>query len=166
MNVSMMDSFNLSWKLAHSLHGLTPQTSPGTFDPVLATFQDERVNIARQLIEFDSKFSSMFSGQIGVSSPEIESLTHAEFLKVFRDGSGFTSGCGIEYQPGILVKHVAHQNENPMRRKDPSNGTLMPGRRLLDVQVKRYADSNVRHLQDGMRSTPQTQRGVSLTIQF
>ena len=27
MNVSMMDSYNLSWKLVHSLHGLTPQSA-------------------------------------------------------------------------------------------------------------------------------------------
>ena len=146
----MMDSFNLSWKLAHSLHGLTPPVPKGDFDPVLATFQDERLNVARQLIEFDSKFSSMFSGQIGVPSPEIESLTHAEFLKVFRDGSGFTSGCGIEYEPGVLVQHVDNQHENPVKRHDPSNGTLRPGRRLLNVQVKRHADSNLRNLQDGM----------------
>jgi hypothetical protein len=151
MNVSMMDSFNLSWKLAHSLHGLTPrpQTQSHAHDSILATFASERASVARQLIEFDSKFSSMFSGQIGVPSPEIESLTHAEFLKVFKDGSGFTSGCGIEYEPGVLVRHAQGPNNNPVRREDPSNGTLIPGRRLLNVRVKRFADSNIRDLQDG-----------------
>jgi phenol 2-monooxygenase len=151
MNVSMMDSFNLSWKLAHSLHGLTPrpQTQLHTYDSVLATFASERASVAGQLIEFDSKFSSMFSGQIGVPSPEIERLTHAEFLKVFRDGSGFTSGCGIEYEPGVLVRHADGPNTNPVRRHDPSNGTLTPGRRLLNLRVKRFADSNMRDLQDG-----------------
>src|SRR6266536_2627850 len=96
MNVSMMDSYNLSWKLIHSIHGLTPTAEVTGTDPVVATFEKERLGVARQLIEFDSKFSSMFSGQIKASSPSAEeSLTHEEFLKVFSDGSGFTSGCGI-----------------------------------------------------------------------
>jgi phenol 2-monooxygenase len=57
MNVSMMDSYNLAWKLAHSINGLTPQ-QPGVPDAVLATFSAERVDVARQLIQFDTTFSS------------------------------------------------------------------------------------------------------------
>jgi phenol 2-monooxygenase len=97
MNVSMMDSYNLAWKMTHTLHGLRHSST------VSRTLEDERLAVAKQLIEFDSKFSSMFSGQIGSETP-VESLSHSEFLKVFSDGSGFTSGCGVEYSQGILVK--------------------------------------------------------------
>jgi phenol 2-monooxygenase (NADPH) len=79
----MMDSYNLAWKLAHTIHGLSPQ-HPN--DNVLATYEAERLNIAHSLIAFDTKFSSMFSGQIG-SDGAVQRLTHEQFLKVFSDGS-------------------------------------------------------------------------------
>jgi phenol 2-monooxygenase len=149
MNVSMMDSYNLSWKLVHSLHGLTPQTSQNGINEVLATFGRERLTVAQQLIEFDSKFSSMFSGQIGAADETINSLTHEQFLKVFSDGSGFTSGCGIEYPTSLLVQAGTDATNYPVAGKNYPQGALKPGRRLLDVVVRRYADANIRHLQDG-----------------
>ena len=150
MNVSMMDSYNLSWKLVHSLHGLTPKPTHSGGNNVLATFGEERVSVARQLIEFDSKFSSMFSGQIGMADPQLNNLTHDLFLKVFSDGSGFTSGCGIEYGKSVLVDNCHHSNpENPVVGHDYLQGTLMPGRRLVNVRVRRYADGNPRDLHDG-----------------
>lgn len=147
MNISMMDSYNLSWKLVHSIFGLTPMLESGVADPVLATFEKERLDVARQLIEFDSKFSSMFSGQIGDVSLEAHNLTHETFLKVFSDGNGFTSGCGIEYGANQIIHQ--EQPDCPVSRIDYINGTLKVGRRLRNVRVKRFADSNPRDLQDG-----------------
>jgi hypothetical protein len=67
MNVSMMDSYNLAWKLVYSLHGLTPgPLETAKSDPVLDTYHQERHTIAQQLIDFDRAFSSMFSGKIGL----------------------------------------------------------------------------------------------------
>jgi phenol 2-monooxygenase (NADPH) len=148
MNVSMMDSYNLAWKLVHSIHGLTPRCSPLAPDSILASFEHERLTVARQLIDFDTKFSSMFSGAIGGHDSTVESLTHEQFLKVFSDGNGFTSGCGIQYPMGLLV-HQLDPAKNPIYGTDFLNGILCPGRRLLDVRVRRFADANVRHLQDG-----------------
>lgn len=149
MNVSMMDSYNLSWKLAHTLHNLIPPTTNSSKNAILKTFEYERLNVARQLIAFDSKFSSMFSGQIGGEDSSVKALTHEEFVSVFREGSGFTSGCGIEYGDSVLVKHSKDLNSSPVTESDPLSGTLQAGRRLLDVKVRRYADANLRHLQDG-----------------
>jgi phenol 2-monooxygenase len=59
MNVSTMDSFNLTWKLAHSINGLTPTLSSGATEP-------ERADTARQLIAFDTMFSHIFSRKDGV----------------------------------------------------------------------------------------------------
>lgn len=149
MNVSMMDSYNLAWKLSHTIHGLAPSNTEST---VLNTFEHERLTIARQLIEFDTKFSTMFSGQIG-SADSVKGLTHEQFLKVFSDGSGFTSGCGVEYPPSILtdVEYLSHSS--CIKGNEYLSGIIKPGRRLLDSVVKRYADSNVRHLQDDFLST-------------
>jgi phenol 2-monooxygenase (NADPH) len=150
MNVSMMDSYNLSWKLVHSIHGLTPapNTKP---DPLLETYQIERHTIAQQLIEFDKQFSSMFSGQMGSDGASgSQGLTHDEFLEVFSTGNGFTSGCGIEYPDNMLVDKSVPDDENPIEGTDYLSGILRPGRRLLNVKVKRHADGCQRDLQDGM----------------
>lgn len=151
MNVSMMDSYNLSWKLAHCVNGLSPKLS-GNYDLVLPTFNEERVAIAKQLIDFDTKFSSMFSGQIGDVNTEVGGLTHEEFLKIFLDGSGFTSGCGIEYPPSQLVRSVQKGASTTKMLINGTNflgGSLKAGRRVNDCIVTRYADANPRHLQDG-----------------
>jgi phenol 2-monooxygenase len=150
MNVSMMDSYNLAWKLAHSINGLTPKTPSGAADPVLETFEQERVDTARQLIDFDTKFSHMFSGQIGLKDAKVEGLTHEEFLRVFSEGSGFTSGCGLHYQSNRLVRTPVEAHIHTLPKGDPLCGTLTPGRRLLNVEVKRYADATTRQLQDGV----------------
>ena len=51
MNVSMMDSYNLAWKLAYSINGLTPDSAlSGKPDSVLDTYHVERHTIAQELI--------------------------------------------------------------------------------------------------------------------
>jgi phenol 2-monooxygenase (NADPH) len=117
---------------------------------VLASFEYERLTVACQLIGIDSKSSSMFSGAIGGHDPTVENLNHEQFLKVFSDGNGFTSGCGIEYSASLIV-HPVGSSENPVHVTDFLNGTLKPGRRLLDVKARRFGDANVRHLHDGKR---------------
>ncbi|KAJ5595434.1 uncharacterized protein N7459_001642 [Penicillium hispanicum] len=153
MNVSMMDSYNLAWKLAYSIHGLTPQGGSGDPDPILDTYQIERHTIAQELIEFDRAFSSMFSGKIGASGDEVGGLTHEEFLRVFSRGNGFTSGCGIEYAENIAVVREFAGGRNPIRGTDYLSGILRPGRRLLNVRAVRHADGRRRDLQDDFAST-------------
>lgn len=53
MNVSMMDTYNLGWKLANVIKGRC--------DPsILKTYQSERHQTAKELIELDYKISTMF----------------------------------------------------------------------------------------------------------
>ncbi|EMD95130.1 hypothetical protein COCC4DRAFT_149279 [Bipolaris maydis ATCC 48331] len=149
MNVSMMDSYNLAWKLAHNIHGLTPHPPPGTADPILETFELERIDVARQLIEFDTAFSHIFSGKIEPTDSAAPGLTHEEFLRVFMEGSGFTSGCGLHYQSSTLVR----VSETPRcSTGDQFGGALIPGKRLPNVEVKRYADATTRQLHDEIPS--------------
>ncbi|PWY83417.1 thioredoxin-like protein [Aspergillus heteromorphus CBS 117.55] len=152
MNVSMMDSCNLAWKLAYAIHGLTPDsTTPCKPDVVLDTYHTERHTIAQQLIEFDRAFSSMFSGRIG-SAEDGVGLTHEQFLEVFSTGNGFTSGCRIEYPDNLTVQKTLNGVKNPVEGTDFLTGVLRPGRRLLDVQYKRHADGNRRNLHDDFLS--------------
>ncbi|KAJ6003004.1 hypothetical protein N7451_005551 [Penicillium sp. IBT 35674x] len=152
MNVSMMDSYNLAWKLAYSIHGLTPASVSGEPDPILDTYQAERHTIAQELIEFDRAFSSMFSGQIGASEDGVGGLTHEEFLEVFSRGNGFTSGCGIEYPENVAVVRDLDSDKNPISGTDYLSGLLRPGRRLLNVRLVRHADGYRRDLQDDFTS--------------
>lgn len=144
----MMDSYNLAWKLAHSINGLTPAPSSGA-DPILETFEPERSDTARQLIDFDITFSHIFSGKIGPGDSATAGLTHEEFLRVFREGSGFTSGCGMHYQPSRLVRAPSETTFMPPATGDSLGGALISGRRFLNVEVKRYADATTRQLHDG-----------------
>lgn len=149
MNVSMMDSYNLAWKLAYAIHGLTPSGSSENPDPLLDTYHTERHTIAQQLIEFDRDFSSMFSGKIGSSEDGVGGLTHDQFLEVFSRGNGFTSGCGIEYPDNMTVMRDLDGAMNPIKGTDYLSGILRPGRRLLNVRLVRHADGYRRNLQDG-----------------
>ncbi|RDH30347.1 FAD binding domain-domain-containing protein [Aspergillus welwitschiae] len=127
MNVSMMDSYNLAWKLAYAVNGLTPaSTSPGKRDAVLDTYHTERHTIAQELIEFDRAFSSMFSGKIGAAEDGADGLTHEQFLEVFSTGNGFTSGCGIEYPESPIVQKMQDAKKNPIEGTDYLSGILRP----------------------------------------
>ncbi|KAJ5123080.1 hypothetical protein N7448_009177 [Penicillium atrosanguineum] len=153
MNVSMMDSYNLAWKLVYAIHELTPSGSSGQPDPLLDTYHIERHTIAQQLIEFDRDFSSMFSGKIGASEDGVGGLTHDQFLEVFSRGNGFTSGCGIEYPDNITAVRDLRGEKNPIKGTDYLSGVLRPGRRLLNVRLVRHADGYRRDLQDDFAST-------------
>jgi len=153
MNVSMMDAYNLSWKLAHSIQGLTPRQAEGTSDPVLGTYDEERVDTARQLIDFDKKFSHMFSGQIGAQESSAQGLSQTEFQTIFSQGSGFTSGCGLQYHPSTIVDGIGAARPIAARSAGLQNTHLTPGRRLLNVELKRYADGSIRQLHDGTISS-------------
>ena len=145
MNVSMMDSYNLSWKLAYHINGLTPSTEESP-SPLLDTYQTERHEIAQQLIDFDRKFSTMFSGKVG----ETESLTQKEFQEAFKLGNGFTSGCGVEYPENMIVlRDNLDSPMSPVTGTDYLSGILRPGRRLLNVRVMRHADGCKRDIHDG-----------------
>lgn len=149
MNVSMMDAYNLAWKLAYAIKGLTPSGNSEQPDPLLDTYHIERHTIAQQLIEFDRDFSSMFSGKIGASEDGVGGLTHDQFLEVFSRGNGFTSGCGIEYPDNLTVVRDLDGGKNPISGTDYLSGILRPGRRLLNVRLVRHADGYRRDLQDG-----------------
>lgn len=56
MNTSMQDTYNLGWKLGLVCKGVLRRE-------VLATYEPERQQVARQLIDFDGEFAKLFSGR-------------------------------------------------------------------------------------------------------
>ncbi|PWY90296.1 phenol monooxygenase [Aspergillus sclerotioniger CBS 115572] len=148
MNVSMMDSYNLAWKLAYHIHGLSAASvEQGTPDPLLDTYHLERHANAQQLIDFDRQFSTIFSGQLDTGE---SGMSHAQFVETFNTGNGFTSGCGVEYPENMIV--VREPSASPVHGDDYLSGILRPGRRLLNVKLRRHADGRHRDIQDDLAS--------------
>lgn len=144
----MMHAYNLSWKLAYQINGLTPESlDPKAPSPLVDTYQIERHENALKLIDFDREFSSIFSGQVDT---EGSVMSHAEFVQMFNTGNGFTSGCGVEYQDSMaVVRDFSAGSSDPITGTDYLSGILRPGRRLLNVKLRRFADGWQRDIQDG-----------------
>jgi len=101
MNVSMMDTYNLTWKIAKVLLGQSPRS-------ILSTYQSERRRVAQELIAFDHKFSRLFSGKPRAAEDAASEagVSLSEFKDVFTKGNKFASGTAVEYGPSLLVGRV------------------------------------------------------------
>lgn len=144
MNVSMADSFNLAWKLTHVLHGTAA-------DPraLLRSYATERRLIAQQLIALDRQWYEI---QWADSERKKQAGYQEECVKLYQDLSGFTSGCGIQYDRSLIVAglvddvsankfgpliHSTTENGGGLK---PNSGMIRPGKRLLNTSMMRVAD--------------------------
>ena len=87
MNVSMQDAFNLGWKVANVVKGVASRS-------ILKTYQSERRKIAQDLIEFDHKFSRLFSGRPAKDVMDEAGISMDQFKDAFEKGNLFASGVG------------------------------------------------------------------------
>ncbi|RPD53360.1 hypothetical protein L227DRAFT_399930 [Lentinus tigrinus ALCF2SS1-6] len=101
MNASMNDTHNLAWKLAHVLRGWADIS-------LLKTYEFERRKYAQDLINFDKKFSRLFSGKPRTEENE-DGVSHEEFLEAYQTFGLFSSGIGVHYEPSPITtsKHQA-----------------------------------------------------------
>jgi phenol 2-monooxygenase len=136
MNASMNDTHNLAWKLALVIKGLA-------YPDILKTYEFERRNYAKQLIEFDRKFAKLFADKPAQTAEEA-GVTHEEFLDAFQTFGGFTSGIAIQYGPSLVT---AHSLENQALAEG-----LPIGRSFSSQIVVRHADARPFHLHDQMPS--------------
>lgn len=104
MNVSMRDTFNLGWKLAAVLQG---KSSPAILD----TYTTERQTVAKELIDFDRKFSKMFSAP-PKGSPEDkgDGVDPKDFQDYFIKQGRFTAGTAIQYYPSLISAEPIYQH--------------------------------------------------------
>ncbi|RFN49048.1 phenol hydroxylase [Fusarium flagelliforme] len=96
MNVSMQDSYNLGWKIALVVKGIAKPD-------ILKTYQSERRRVAQDLIEFDHRFSRLFSGRPAKDVMDEEGVSMEEFKDAFEKGNMFASGLSVNYGPSNLV---------------------------------------------------------------
>ncbi|KAI0923519.1 hypothetical protein AcV5_009039 [Taiwanofungus camphoratus] len=130
MNASMNDTHNLAWKITHVLRGWSDIS-------ILNTYEFERRKYAQDLIDFDKKFSALFSGKPRTEE-YVDGVSHEEFLEAFKTFGAFTSGIGVHYGPSALVK-TNHQS---------CASGLIIGERIPPQVFVRAADSRPFELQD------------------
>lgn len=104
MNVSMQDTYNLGWKIAHVVQNKAPRS-------ILKTYQSERRRIAQDLIAFDHKFSRLFSGRPAKDAADAAGVSMDEFKRVFKQGAMFASGLSVDYGRSMLVAKSGSSKE-------------------------------------------------------
>lgn len=133
MNISMQDSHNLAWKLAYAISGLTPNASA-----LLQTYEDERRPTASKVVFFDKRWN-----QSDIPREQMVNEAKDQILSV-----------GVEYDSNMIVGKKAedqdHQTTYPINGMGYADGILREGRRLLNVRVRRFADSNMWDIHDDL----------------
>lgn len=123
MNVSMQDTFNLAWKLAHVFQGRADAS-------LLHSYSKERWTEAKRLVETDHAWARIMSAPVGKS--ELDKGDEPRFVRGFKDNLEFTSGLAVKYDPSNLFG-------------DPKYQTLAKGeeigRRFHSAPVVRISDA-------------------------
>jgi len=117
----------------------------------------ERRKFAQDLIEFDRKFSTLFSGKPRTKCND-DGVSHEQFLRyvirtfselpslttnsAFQTGGGFTSGIGVHYAPSTITNGI-HQQCAPH---------LIIGERMPPQVFIRAADARPYEIQDMLPS--------------
>jgi len=96
MNVSMQDAYNLGWKISLVVKGIAQPS-------ILKTYQSERRRVAKDLIEFDHKFSRLFSGRPAKDLLDETGVSMKDFKEAFVKGNLFASGLSVDYGASMLV---------------------------------------------------------------
>ncbi|PCD46545.1 hypothetical protein AU210_001949 [Fusarium oxysporum f. sp. radicis-cucumerinum] len=121
MNFSIQDAYNLGWKIAHVVKGISPLS-------ILKTYDEERGLTTKQLIAFDKALSKQSSLTGGFS---VEGTSDG-----LRENLGFSSTTAIEYEAGLLV---AKTGGSMVSKQHLATG-IPVGRRLPSHVVERHAN--------------------------
>lgn len=155
MNISMQDCYNLGWKVALVAKGLAKRD-------ILSTYQTERRRVAQDLIDFDHRFSRLFSGRPAKDVLDTEGISMEVFKDAFEKGNLFASGLSVKYGPNILVAKA----DETLTEGDGSKGSdalpgaakqglaagLAVGMRFNSFKVLNQADARPWHLQERLRA--------------
>ncbi|AGF71679.1 FAD-binding monooxygenase [Corynebacterium halotolerans] len=124
MNVSMQDGFNLAWKLGHVVEGRSPKS-------LLRTYSEERLDIARNLIDFDKQWSRLMA----TKPEELEDPKMVEEFYV--KTAEFPAGFMTEYEPSLITGDASQQ--------ELATGYPL-GKRFKSAKVVRVCDTNPVHI--------------------
>ncbi|KAK4705032.1 phenol 2-monooxygenase (NADPH), partial [Phenoliferia sp. Uapishka_3] len=141
MNTSMQDTYNLAWKVGYVLLGLAKPE-------LLLTYSAERQVVAKTLIDFDTKFSKLFSGKPATSEDTEDGVSLTEFKDVFATGNRFAAGMSIDYADSILVGRGG-----TVQSKQHLAANLPVGQRFFSAQVVNVASATPDQLTTRMPMT-------------
>ncbi|PLX36016.1 MAG: phenol 2-monooxygenase [Hyphomicrobiales bacterium] len=100
MNVSMQDTFNLGWKLAHVFQGRADAS-------LLHSYSAERWAEAKRLVDTDHEWARIMSAPPGQS--ELDGSDMPRFQKQFIENLEFTGGLAVKYNESALIAAPTHQ---------------------------------------------------------
>lgn len=143
MNVSMQDAFNLGWKIAGAVQGRWGRD-------VLKTYEQERRQIARDLIEFDHRFSRLFSGRPAKDVMDEEGISMEAFKDAFQKGNLFASGIAVDYCASTIVAKEA--DGQVVRSMQARAKGIKLGMRMPSFKVLNQADARPWHFQELLKS--------------
>ncbi|KAM0755127.1 phenol hydroxylase from Trichosporon Cutaneum [Meredithblackwellia eburnea MCA 4105] len=127
MNTSMQDTFGACWRLAYVALGLAQPS-------LLDTYSAERQVVAKTLIDFDTKFSKLFSGKPASADDLDEGVSLSEFKDVFATGNRFAAGMSIDY-----ADNVVNARGGTISSKQELAKNLPVGQRFYSAQVVNIA---------------------------
>lgn len=147
MNTAFLDAQNLAWKI-HAVEGGFASRS------LLSTYEPERKRMAEKLLDFDNRYSKLFS-QRPPAADEVQAASENhgteaqdadnEFIKTFKESCKFTSGYGVYYEPNCLNWSEDHPARSPLIQS--AGVKIEPGHLFINADVTRVADANVVHLE-------------------
>lgn len=148
MNVSMQDCYNLGWKVALVAKGIAKRS-------ILNTYESERRRVAQDLIEFDHRFSRLFSGRPAKDVLDTEGISMEEFKEAFEKGNQFASGLSVDYGSSVLEAKSSEDGVDDssqvvsMVKSKPTLATGIPiGMRFNSFKVLNQADARPWHFQE------------------
>jgi len=100
MNVSMQDTFNLGWKLAHVFQGRADAS-------LLRSYSAERWAEAKRLVDTDHEWARIMSAPPRES--EIDNTDEPRFARQFKENLEFTGGLAVSYGESALTGASTHQ---------------------------------------------------------
>lgn len=162
MNVSMQDCYNLGWKVGLAAKGIVKRS-------ILDTYQSERRRVAQDLIDFDHRFSRLFSGRPATDVLDAEGVSMEEFKEAFEKGNLFASGLSINYGASTLVMKAGdavHQGDGSAVTTSAAGQTtpeafdkkqalatgLPVGMRFNSFKVLNQADGRPWHFQERLKA--------------
>ncbi|GKY86629.1 FAD-dependent monooxygenase [Sinisalibacter aestuarii] len=100
MNVSMQDTFNLGWKLAHVLQGRADAR-------LLHSYSAERWAEAKRLVDTDHEWARIMSAPPGESM--LDEGGEPRIVSQFKANLEFTGGLAVKYNESALIAPATHQ---------------------------------------------------------
>ena len=128
MNVSLQDGYNIGWKLGMVLKG---QASP----EILKTYNLEREKVAADLIDFDRRWTKIFSAK---NAKEMEKSDPEYFSNAFIKAAKYTAGLTAKYGDSEVMSAAGSRQELAKN--------VVVGMRFPSAQVVRLCDAKAMQL--------------------